>query len=934
MHTITLQRGLLAFLITLIGVNAHAQDADEPLPTGAIARLGTTLLVHLGGLTSVAVSPDGKVVASGVHEEKTVNSEKVISGEGTDAPVIERVSSKRGSLRLWETKTGRLIREIETPHAPVSALGFDPAGKLLFAGCGQYLCAFEVATGKKVWQQDTIEAIDRERIAGDIRTTKVQVVNGKLVTVHEGEFYCAVRTEFVTVSFAYPQQIVRMWDIKTGKPLPLPDALDSTTKAEHKIPRVFHDVALSPDGRFAAVLVSHAEPKPAENRERPSDPFPGASSGGTWKYGNCRLEVIDLATGKVKYTIRDEKGAIACVRFANDGATLAFVAEQKIWLMATATGQKKLLGNDSPGWIDGLTFATNTRLAARVDNQHVHVWDTTSGKPIYPHSVGEHRFDGAIGGNVSAAVHGDTLKLVYADSGKPIQAFSGHRLTPLIRYSSNAKETLVSCDCEQAFLWDTRSWTTKRVLAVAGDIHPVRWGRQPRHWEMDREIALERQLSLRDAKMGLELRDAKYGQRIRRLEHTASSQYNRQFCAAGNRLFTWVEEGVLFTDVATGKSISKIVDREILYLEAAISPRGKFFARRISRNDLEIYAVDSGNHLRDLSPAILEKEKENTAIHSFQFSDDERSIVGEIHSDDTSPDSAGTKACVAIWDVGSGKLIRVVTLWRNIPVDERGRSSALNKVQALALSPDARFIAVAPIESPTVEIWEVASGAKRGELVGHAGTVADIAFSPDGKQLASSSEDTTILIWDLHRPLQPAKLKDRLTGDELAAHLKTLFQPDAAKADVAIWSLIHAAKDSVPFLKTQLRPAPRPDGKHVERLLKALESGDFRTRSKAESELENLGELVLSDLESALKQNNTIEKRRRLESLLQKAQQAALPFGTSQRIGQWRILEVLEKISTPGATEMVRDVAGGACGAQLTLAAQATLTRMQAKGKD
>ena len=98
----------------------------------------------------------------------------------------------------------------------------------------------------------------------------------------------------------------------------------------------------------------------------------------------------------------------------------------------------------------------------------------------------------------------------------------------------------------------------------------------------------------------------------------------------------------------------------------------------------------------------------------------------------------------------------------------------------------------------------------RGEFKGHCGPVADIAFSPDGKQLASSSEDTTILSGTCSGPLQPAKLKDRLSSDELAAHLKTLFQPDAVKADFAIWSLIHAAKDSEPFLKAHVAPPLGP----------------------------------------------------------------------------------------------------------------------------
>src|SRR5262245_14807032 len=49
-----------------------------PLPVGALARLGTLRLVHVGQLTSVAVSADGKLAASGVSDGKVVGLTKKI----------------------------------------------------------------------------------------------------------------------------------------------------------------------------------------------------------------------------------------------------------------------------------------------------------------------------------------------------------------------------------------------------------------------------------------------------------------------------------------------------------------------------------------------------------------------------------------------------------------------------------------------------------------------------------------------------------------------------------------------------------------------------------------------------------------------------------------------------------------------------------------
>jgi len=75
-----------------------------------------------------------------------------------------------------------------------------------------------------------------------------------------------------------------------------------------------------------------------------------------------------------------------------------------------------------------------------------------------------------------------------------------------------------------------------------------------------------------------------------------------------------------------------------------------------------------------------------------------------------------------------------------------------------------------------------------------------------------------------------------------------------------------------------------------------------------------------------------MEKLTRLQSLIAKARVAgAQPFGTKDRMRQWRAIEVLEKIGSLDAKQHIRELANGAAGTRLTTAARAALTRLDGR---
>ncbi|MCS6807555.1 MAG: protein kinase [Bacteroidota bacterium] len=71
----------------------------------------------------------------------------------------------------------------------------------------------------------------------------------------------------------------------------------------------------------------------------------------------------------------------------------------------------------------------------------------------------------------------------------------------------------------------------------------------------------------------------------------------------------------------------------------------------------------------------------------------------------------------------------------------------LATVRAIAFSPDGKLIASGG-DDKTVKIWDAATGTIMRSLRGHASSVTSVFFSPDGKLIISSGKDKTVRVWD------------------------------------------------------------------------------------------------------------------------------------------------------------------------------------------
>ena len=98
------------------------------------------------------------------------------------------------------------------------------------------------------------------------------------------------------------------------------------------------------------------------------------------------------------------------------------------------------------------------------------------------------------------------------------------------------------------------------------------------------------------------------------------------------------------------------------------------------------------------------------------------------------------------------------TLVNSSPRPDRFLWGHTDGVYSVAFSPDGKTLASGSRDN-TILLWDVTRGERLREFKGHTSLVYNVAFSPDGKTLASGSRDNTILLWDVSSGQRLQELK-------------------------------------------------------------------------------------------------------------------------------------------------------------------------------
>jgi WD40 repeat protein len=279
----------------------------------------------------------------------------------------------------------------------------------------------------------------------------------------------------------------------------------------------------------------------------------------------------------------------------------------------------------------------------------------------------------------------------------------------------------------------------------------------------------DRLLASGSADKTVKLWDVASGKNVRTLDGHAAGVTGLAFSPDGRRLVaTGLDRTVRLWDTATGRQLLCLEGHSGPATCVAFSPDGRHVASGSEDQTVRVWDTETG-------VTAFEFKGHGTPIRCVAFSHD-GTRVGSVSQGRPGTE---TKGEAVVWATLGGEVyLKEAGTWGSIAFSPDGGTVAATDVIPAAVR--------AELPTHAITFWDRSWRRAARLLKGHRDAITHISFSPDGKQLVSTSFDQTVKVWDI------AKGAETSTFYEEAAVLSASFSPDGLR--IASGSADHTVK--------------------------------------------------------------------------------------------------------------------------------------------